>query len=113
MNNEIDQAFIERLKARDNRFQLIDNAIQIEAELSNSFVIKAILQTLQEYAEKAIEEMMSADPTNTRLITSLQERVKIAKIVGNTLEEIRRKGAWAQKLVEEDDQIANTEGGVK
>ena len=107
---EISNEMIEMLKARDVRWKLIDQAIQLETELQNSIAVKAILEALQDYAEKALAALVDADSTNVREITALQEKVKLVKIIGNTFEEIRRKGKWAEEQLKEESSSANHRG---
>lgn len=111
-NEEIDHELIERLKSRDRRFGDIDYAIKIEDELRNSEALKAVLAVVQEEADSVFELFIEADPTDVKLITTLQAKIRRARIIGNTLEAIRRKGAIAeQQLIDENELIGDNARG--
>lgn len=101
----INQEFIEKLKSRDKRWRDVDAAIKIEEELRTSEALKAVLEVVNEEAVQALEEMIVADPSDLQKMISLQAKVKRARIIGNTLEAIRRKGAIAQQNLQEEGQV--------
>lgn len=108
MNTEkefIDHEFIERLKARDQRFKDIDNLIQIDKELKESFIIKTILEVMQDDANKAVDELLVADPLDSKRISVLQAKINHAKLIGNTIESLRNRGIAANRSVIEDGEL--------
>lgn len=105
-NDEINPDFIEKLKKKDPRWLIVEQAIRIENELRDSEVIKCILQVLQEDAEKAIQQLIDADPLDTKRITVLQQTIKHAKVIGNTLEALRRRGTVTQQTLVEEGNLA-------
>lgn len=103
---QISQDFIDRLKSQDNRWSEVDMAIKVETELRDSVVIKAVLEVIENEAVEALEKMIFADPTDTKLMISLQATVRRARIMGNTLEAIRRKGAFSEQSLKDEGTIA-------
>lgn len=101
----INAEFIEKLKAHDRRWVEIEKAIKIEEELRSSEALKAVLEVVNEEAVLALEEMVAADPTDRDKMISLQAKVRRARIIGNTLEAIRKKGAFAQASLQDEGTV--------
>lgn len=112
--SEISEEFIEQLKSLDHRWRQYDLALKIEAELQNSEALKCVLHVLTDRAATALNELVDVDPTDHKKIMSLQARVQCARIMGETLESIRKTGAIAARTLQEDDRAGmsvNQEAG--
>lgn len=103
--NQINEEFIEKLKSNDRRWVDIDFGLKIEEELRSSVALKAVLEVVNQEAIDAIEEMIWADPTDTKKMISLQAKIRRARIMGNTLEAIRKKGAITQQAIQEEGRV--------
>lgn len=106
----ISEAFVEKLKSQDDRWRLVETAIKIEEELRNSEALRVVLKVIEKEAAVALEKLVFADPTDAKLITSLQADVRRARIMGNTLESIRQRGAFAQQELVNEDQVDTSNG---
>ena len=105
--------FIEELKAKEPRWREVELAAKVEAELRDSDVLKVVLTVINERAVVAMDKLVTADPTDAKLIMTLQARVQCARIIGETLEAVRQKGALAAASLVEDDRqglLMNEEG---
>lgn len=105
---KISEEFIERLKSRDKRWVDIEMAIKLEAELRDSLAIKLVLEHVNFEAVDALEKLASVTPNDVNAIVALQASVKRARIIGNTLEALRRRGAIAQQQIEEEGEISSS-----
>lgn len=94
--------FIERVKAQDPRFNVVDASLRIQQELRDSVVIKAVLEEVGEQAADALEELAAVDPTDTDLIIRHQAKVFRARFVARTLNAIIRKGEIAEQSLNEE-----------
>lgn len=103
--NEINQDFIEKLKSRDKRWAEVETAIKVEDELRTSIILKSVLEVINQEAVEALEKIVHCDPSDTKLIISLQASVKRARIIGNTIEAIRRNGAFAQQALQDEGAV--------
>ena len=99
---DISAELVERLKAEDDRYNIIQGAIEIESEIRSSKFLAVLFQLLDEDAASALEDLANATPTDHQAIVQLQARVYRARFIRGTFEAIRRKGAMAQESLERD-----------
>lgn len=104
-HGSISDEFIEQLKATDERWKLVDQALKIEAELRDSEALKAVLHVVSARAAVALDKLVDVDPTDVKKIMSLQADVQRARIIGETIESIRQKGAFAADALQENDRM--------
>lgn len=97
--NEMD---IEALKARDERFRHYDLALKVDAELRESFTLNLILEAASRQMEEAKDAMIDVNPTDSKQIYDLQVKAGCAKLIGQVLNNIRKKGLAAYTSIEED-----------
>lgn len=100
-----DADLIEKLKSRDQRWRDVETAIKVEEELRSSTVLKLVLEIVEKEAVDALELMIHADPANVSKMTSLQAIVKRSRIIGDSIEAIRQKGAFAQSSLEAEGPV--------
>lgn len=109
MSDKIDQQLltveqIEKLKNSDERFASIDLMIKIENELRDSIALKLVREAAAEDAQKAMEDLIVADPTDYNRIKFLQARVYRARFIAITLNGVLEKGSLAATSIA-DEQI--------
>lgn len=111
--DQISAEFIEQLKSNDSRWRDVDFGLKIENELQTSEALQCVLQVINMRAAGALDKLIDVDPTDTKKIMSLQAQVQCARIIGETLESVRRRGAIAAENLQEDDRqglLMNEEG---
>lgn len=96
---------IEALKSHDSRWRDVDHAIKLDEELRDSFTVNLILESLTRRSTEAMERLITADPTDVKRISALQEQVNSARYIGLCLNLIRERGLSAQQLLEEEGNI--------
>lgn len=101
----ITEADIERLKARDDRWRMIDLAIKVDDELQHSPTVNLILDAIARKATEAMDALIEADPIDTKRISSLQAAIKYGRFIGDNLDAIRKNGLMAQRSLEEEGNI--------
>ncbi|HKS73271.1 MAG TPA: hypothetical protein VJQ82_08740 [Terriglobales bacterium] len=101
---EISDELIERFKELDDRYSLLEAAIEIESEVNNSRFWGILKTLLDDNEEKALKDLAVVTPSDTPAIVNLQARVYRAQFVRDTFEAIRRKGKAAQESLEQDRQ---------
>ena len=114
MAEELDQAFIEKLKAHDERIRHIDEGLSIEQELQNSPIWKLIFERAGHEATVAMEELIEVNPADHKAIVALQARIYRARAISRYLEEVVERGRRAQsEMIAENalEQIGDEDGG--
>lgn len=93
---------IERLKARDERWRDVYLALKVDAELRDSFTLNLFIEAAYRQLEEAKDGLIDVNPTDTKKIFDLQIKGGCAKLIGNVLNNIRKKGLNAYSSIEED-----------
>lgn len=106
IEGDISEDLVEQLKAADDRYSMIEGAIEIETEITNSKFWSICLTLINEDAQKALEELANVTPSDTQAIVNYQARVYRARFIRDTFEAIRRKGAAAQASLERDRMVS-------
>lgn len=96
---------IAALKARDARWREVELAIKIDEELRDSPTVNLILDAIARRSQESIDALVDVDPLDTRRITSLQEKVKCARFIAQSLKNIREAGLVAQQTLEEEGNV--------
>lgn len=97
--------FIERLKADDERWRLVDIAVKIDEELRSSTFIQLILEEAKRESSIALEELALVDPTNVKAITHLQAKIYRDRFIGKTLQLVRDKGNACYDSLREEGSV--------
>lgn len=100
--NFITEQDLEALKARDKRWIDYDIALKVDADLRENFTINLILEAASRQMEEAKDALVDVNPTDTKKIYDLQVRAGCAKLIGNVLNDIRKRGISAYTSIEED-----------
>ena len=98
----INERDIEALKARDARFRDYDLALKVDAELRDSFTLNLILEAASRQMEESKDALVEVNPTDVKQIYDLQVKAGCAKLIGQVLNTIRKKGLLAYTSIEED-----------
>lgn len=103
----IDEPFIteqdiERLKARDERFRIVDIALKVDDELRNSISLNLILEAANRQAKLAKDKLIEVNPADTQTIIALQVKAQCAKLINDILTNIRISGLNAQSSIEDE-----------
>lgn len=101
----ITQEDIDGLKLRDGRWKQVETAIQVDNDLQNNFTVNLIFEALTRRSTEALEDLINADPLDTRRITSLQEQVNCARFIGKYFEKVRLEGLVAQTSLEDEGNV--------
>ena len=101
----ITQEDIDALKLRDGRWKAIEVAIQVDNDLQNNFTVNLILDALKRRSTESMEALINVDPLNTRLVTSLQEKINCARFIGEYFNHVRLEGLVAQTTLEEEGNV--------
>lgn len=106
---ELTDEFLGELR-KDERWRSIQDMVRVEQELRDSLPLQMVLKVVEKQANDALDLLVTADPTDAKLITSLQAKVLRARIIGNTLDAVTRKGAIAEQSLK-DEQEGVSDGG--
>ncbi len=98
----INEQDIEALKARDERFRHYETALRVDEELRENFTLNLILEAASRQMEEAKDALIDVNPTDARQIYDLQVKAGCAKLIGQVLNSIRKKGLTAYTSIEED-----------
>lgn len=100
--NFITDQDIEAIRARDERFQHYDLSLKVDDELRNSFTINLLLEAASRQMEEAKDALVDVNPTDTKKIYDLQVKAGCAKLIGQVLNTIRKRGLAAYTSIEDD-----------
>lgn len=93
---------IEALRSRDERWKDYDLALKVDDELRNSFTINLFLEAASRQMEEAKDSLVEVNPTDTKQIYDLQVKAGCAKLIGQVLNNIRKKGLMAYTSIEDE-----------
>src|SRR5215469_8617506 len=105
MSEEITQELMERLKSRDERVAVLDEALAINAEIENSPTLRALLRATQIEADQALEDLASVTPTDHNAIIKLQAIVYRARFIRDTILGKLKAGERAEISLREEAEI--------
>lgn len=95
----ISEQDLEALKARDERFRLVDIALKVDDEIRNSLALNLILEASERQAKMARDRLIDVNPSDTQTIIALQVKAQCAKLIKDTLTNIRNVGLNAQSSI--------------
>lgn len=109
---QLTEEFLGELR-KDERWRDVERGIKIEQELRDSVALNMVLKVVEQQANDALELLVDADPTDAKIITSLQAKVMRARIIGNTLDAVMRRGTIAEQSLKDESAEHNdsSEGG--
>lgn len=87
----------------DRRFAAMATGLDIETELDRSVVVKIIIETLTDDAKEATDELIRVSPDERGLVSQLQARVRVARLIRFALLTRIEHGKSAQKSLIDDD----------
>lgn len=93
---------IDALRARDERWQHYDLALKVDDELRQSFTLNLFLEAASRQMEEAKDALIDVNPTDTKQIYDLQVKAGCAKLIGQVLNTIRKRGLAAYTSIEDD-----------
>lgn len=99
---QIDEAYVEMLKARDTRYRIIEQAIEIDREVSDSPTIRLIRAQASKEAAEALEALAFVTPTSTVEIIKLQAVVYRARFIDQTIGDLLKEAQRAQESLHDD-----------
>lgn len=104
MNDEsfITEQDIEALKAKDERWRLIDIALKVDDEIRNSIALNLILEAANRQSIRAKELLIDVSPSDIQTIMTLQVKAQCAKLINDILTNIRNQGLNAQTSIEDE-----------
>jgi hypothetical protein len=100
---------IEAYKARDKRIRMIDLGYAIQAELRDSVALKAMIATVRDDAEAAMEELADLSPADTIAIAGALVRVRTLVYWRRTLNLVLGHAAAAETHVRAEDEMEQQE----
>ena len=100
---ELDR-IIELGKLRDTRFATLGFSISVENELTNSAVIKAIMQAIRTDADAAMEAMADTSPADQVSMTLHLVKIQTLVYIRRVLQAVLNAGKVAQAAIVSEDQ---------
>jgi hypothetical protein len=98
-----DPDYIERLKARDNRFAYLAEAIAVETDLRDNTTIRALMDAVRRDADLAMREFVQVSPADLQQVADYQVRIRTFTYIRDVLDAIMRRGAQAEQEIRQED----------
>lgn len=103
MSDEITPEYIEDLKKRESLFAELAAGIEIETELRDNPVIRAILRAAQIDHDAALDELMTISPLESEKIARILVDVKTFRHIRKSLDAILSRGERAENIIRAQD----------
>ena len=101
--------YVEQAKARDTRFAILSRAIAVEGDLRDNETIKAIMASVREDADRAMDDLAEASPADQVGLAALLVRVKTLVYIRRTLNTILGQGLAAEQAIRAEDEAQRDE----
>lgn len=100
---------LDNLRARDERWKIVDLSIKIDTELRDSLIINMVIEAASRRAEEAKDALVDVNPSDIQKIIGLQADAQCAKLIGEILRNVRNSGneAFASLHAEEENSLEN------
>lgn len=100
---------LSNLRARDERWRIVDLSIKIDTELRDSLIINLVIEAASRRAEEAKDALVDVNPSDLQKIIGLQADAQCAKLIGEILRNVKTSGneAFAALQAEEEISINN------
>lgn len=101
---EITQEYIEDLKVREDRFAVVADAIQVEADLRDNVTIKALMAAAKRGFDVAIDEIIDLSPLDAPEIGRCIVNIKTFVYMKRALEDVLTRGKRAEDQIRSEDE---------
>lgn len=96
---EITPEYIEELKSQESRYQVLADAIQVEADLRDNVTIKGLMAAAKRNFDLAIDELIEISPLKSAEIARCLVNLKTLVLLKRTLESILTRGKQVEMQI--------------
>ena len=99
--------YIASLKSREERFRIIAEAIDVEADLRDNTTIKALMAAAKLNFDQAVAEIVEISPHNAVEISRCLVNIKTFLYMKRALEGVLTRGRYAEQQIKAEDSYPN------
>lgn len=93
------------LRARDDRWEIVNLSLRIDAELRESLLLNLVIEAATRRAEQAKDRLAEISPSDINGIIALQAEAQCAKLIGETLSIVKNSAENAFASIREEERI--------